>query len=190
MIPQIVVIGASSGGPAALQALLSGLPTEFPAPVVIVLPRGKQAGSDPLRLLQRASRLPIREPEDKEGMAPGRIYLAPGDYHLLLEKGHFALSLEAPEHHARPSIDLLFESAADAYGEGVMGIILTGAGDDGARGLAQIKARGGLTIVQDPTTAEAPALPEAAIEATEVDQVLPLPQIARFLNSLCPAIAR
>ena len=120
----------------------------------------------------------------------GRVYLAPRDYHLLVERGHFALSTEAPVYFARPSIDVLFESAADAYGEGVVGVVLTGANGDGARGLARIKAAGGLAVVQEPATARAPEMPSAAIEAADVDRVLPLPEIAAFLNGLGREAAR
>jgi len=190
MIPQIIVVGAAAGGLAALQSLLASLAKEFPAPIVLAQHRGRSIDGNALQLLQRSSRLPLREPEDKEEIVAGHIYLAPRDYHLLVEKGHLALSLEAPVHGARPSIDLLFESAAEAYAKGCIGVILTGASQDGVQGLAQIKARGGLIVVQDPATAEAPALPQAALAATEVDRVLPLEQIALFLNGLCPALAR
>lgn len=133
--------------------------------------------------------MPVEEPEDKDPIAEGRVYLAPRDYHLLIEKGNFALSTEAPVYFARPSIDVLFESAAEAYREKVVGIILTGANGDGARGLARIKAAGGLTLVQEPATAQAPEMPQAAI-AAGIDRILPLHEIAPFLNNLCRVAAR
>jgi two-component system chemotaxis response regulator CheB len=140
---------------------------------------------DTLRtLLQRESALPVNEVTDKEVILPGWIYLAPANYHLLIDQGTFALSTEAPVHYARPSIDLLFASAADTYGERAIGVILTGASDDGAQGAAEIKARGGLVVVQQPETAESRVMPESAIAATEVDQVLPLSEIAAFLVRL------
>jgi two-component system chemotaxis response regulator CheB len=140
--------------------------------------------------LQRSSGLPVSEPDDKEPIARGRVYLAPRDYHLLIEGRHFALSTEAPVCYARPSIDVLFESAADAYGKDVIGVILTGKNRDGARGLAAIKKCGGLAVVEDPATAEAREMPEAALAATIVDRVLPLGGIALFLSSLCHAAMR
>ncbi|MBA2341382.1 MAG: chemotaxis protein CheB [Pyrinomonadaceae bacterium] len=182
---KLVVVGTSTGGLNALQALLPALPQKFSCAVVVVQHRGKEPGSRLREFLQRSSLLPISEPEDKEPILPGHVYLAPRDYHLLVEPGNFALSTEAPVYFARPSIDVLFESAADAYGENVVGVVLTGANGDGARGLARIKQAGGLTVVEEPTTAQAPEMPEAAIAATKVDRVLPLSEIGLFLNDLC-----
>ncbi|HEV7858138.1 MAG TPA: chemotaxis protein CheB [Pyrinomonadaceae bacterium] len=190
MEEKIVVIGTSAGGLSALQILLPGLPSEFPCPLVLVQHRGKEAGSGLCDFLQRSSRLPVEEPEDKEPIAPGRVYLAPRDYHLLIEERHFALSTAAPVSYARPSIDVLFESAADAYGKQVIGVILTGKNRDGARGLATIKQHGGLTVIEEPATAQSREMPEAALAATDVDRVLPLAGIASFLTSLFEAAAR
>ena len=179
---EIVVIGASAGGLKALQALLETLPATFLLPIVIVQHRSADT-ADLLRpMLQRSSALPVSEPEDKQGILPGRVYLAPADYHLLVEPGHFTLSLEEPVWSARPAIDVLFESAADAYGERTIGVILTGANRDGARGLAAIKRRGGLAIVQDPATATNPAMPTAA--SAGADRILSLLEIGPFLNDL------
>ena len=181
---EIVVVGTSLGGLHAVGALLSGLPEEFPLPVVIAQHR-KPGSEDRLSaLLQEHTALPVAEANDKEAIVPGRVYLAPADYHLLIDAASFCLSTEAPVEYARPSINVLFESAADAYRGRTIGVILTGTGQDGARGLARIKERGGLAVVQDPATAEASAMPEAAIAATEVDQILPLAEIATFLNAL------
>lgn len=187
---QIIVIGASVGGLAALQALLPQLPEDYSLPLVVVQHRGKDSDDELRKFLQRSSKLPVIEPNDKEIIEPGRVYLAPSDYHLLIEKGTFALSTESPVSYARPSINVLFESAADAYQQYVVGVVLTGANADGASGLAKIKACGGLTIVEDPATAGVRAMPEAAIAAATaaaapVDQVLPLNEIARFLTNLC-----
>ncbi|MBI2876293.1 MAG: chemotaxis protein CheB, partial [Candidatus Tectomicrobia bacterium] len=154
-------------------------------PVAVAQHRQKGSDDTLAMLLQRFTVLSVGEAEDKEAILPGHIYLAPPDYHLLVEEGHFSLSTEAPVWYARPSIDLLFESAADAYAERVIGVILTGASPDGARGLARIKERGGLAIVQDPATAESRIMPEAAIAATEIDQILPLEAIGPFLAGLC-----
>lgn len=182
---ELVVIGASLGGLQALETLLAGLPQAFPLPVVVVQHRHKDS-NDLVALLQRYSLLPVSEVEDKEEIRPGQVYLAPADYHLLIEAGHFALSLEASVGYARPSIDVLFESAAEAYAERVIGVILTGASQDGAQGLAKIKASGGLTVVQSPATAEGQVMPAAAIAATQVDQILPLSEIALFLSQFVP----
>ncbi|HLL73099.1 MAG TPA: chemotaxis protein CheB [Pyrinomonadaceae bacterium] len=181
---EIVVVGTSFGGLSALQVVLPALAKDFGMPVVLVQHRGKD--SDNLcEFLQRHSALPLSEPNDKEAIAPGRVYLAPRDYHLLIERDGFALSTEAPVGYARPSVNVLFESAAEVYQEHVVGVILTGANTDGARGLAKIKAYGGLCVVEDPSGAESRGMPQAAIAATPVDAILPLAEIAPFLNQLC-----
>jgi len=168
---EVVAIGMSQGGLQALKVLLGGLPAPFPAAVAIVQHRGKEAEDTLAGLLEKHSRLPVQEAEDKMPMVPGHVYLAPADFHLLVEAGRFALSSEEPVWYARPSIDVLFESCADAYGERVIGVILTGANADGAKGLAAVKARGGLVIVQDPETAENRVMCDAAAAATAVDKV-------------------
>jgi len=187
---EIVVIGASYGGLSALQILLPELAPEFPLPVVVVQHRRKEADDGLCEYLRRRSQLPLIEPNDKEKVEPGRVYLAPRDYHLLIEESIFALSTESPVSFARPSIDVLFESAADIYRDRVIGVILTGANRDGARGLAKIKAFGGLTVVQDPQSAESRSMPDAAISATTVDRILPLAEIAPYLNEVCHPIQR
>jgi len=185
MSPKIVVVGTSLGGLNALHTLLDGLPADFKVPVAIVQHR-RAASDDGLSgLLQKHTALPVAEAEDKEEIVPGRIYLAPADYHLLVERGNFALSTDPPVYHARPSIDVLFESAADAYGDSVIGVILTGSNQDGALGLAAIKRRGGIAVVQDPATAESDAMPEAAIAATGTDRILMLEEIAAFIARIC-----
>lgn len=187
---EIVVIGASYGGLSALQILLPELAPEFPLPVVVVQHRRKEADDGLCEYLRRRSSLPLIEPNDKEKVEPGRVYLAPRDYHLLIEKSIFALSTESPVSFARPSIDVLFESAADIYHDRIIGVILTGANRDGAKGLAKIKAFGGLAVVQDPLSADARSMPEAAIAAAPVDRILPLAEIAPYLNELCRPIQR
>lgn len=182
---EIIVVGASYGGLSALQILLPELSAEFPLPVVIVQHRKKDGDDGLCEYLRKRCPLPLIEPEDKEKVEPGHVYLAPRDYHLLIEKSIFALSTESPVAYARPSIDVLFESAADIYHERIIGVILTGANRDGANGLAKIKALGGLAVVQDPASAESRAMPDAAMSATAVDRVLTLPEIAPFLNELC-----
>ena len=144
------------------------------------------AGSDEAlsQHLRGRSSLPLSEPEDKEPIERGRVYLAPADYHLLVEEGRFALSTEARVGHARPSIDVFFESAAQAYRERLVGVILTGASKDGAQGLWEIKERGGKVVVQDPVTAEVATMPAAALDAVAPDRVLPIGEIAAYLVSL------
>ena len=181
---EIVVVGTSSGGLKALQSLLSGLPAEFPLPLVIVQHRGRGSGPGLCEFLDQGSSLAVSEPEDKEIILPGHAYLAPQDYHLLIEERCFALSTEPPVAFARPSIDVLFESAADEYKEHAIGVILTGANRDGARGLARIKGNGGLALVEDPASAAFREMPEAAIDLMDVDQILPLEEIAPFLAKL------
>jgi two-component system chemotaxis response regulator CheB len=181
---ELVVVGTSYGGLSALQILLPALARDFPLPVVVVQHRGKDT-DNLCEFLQRHSALPLSEPNDKEAIAPGRVYLAPRDYHLLVERDGFALSTEAPVGYARPSVNVLFESAADIYQQHTIGVILTGANADGARGMARIKSYGGLCVVEDPASAESRGMPQAAIAATAVDAILPLRGIAPYLNQLC-----
>jgi two-component system chemotaxis response regulator CheB len=181
----VVVIGASLGGPSALKLLLSALPKQFRPPIVIVQHRGKTAAQALADFLGEAAPFPVLEPNDKEPLHAGHVYLAPADYHLLLERGSLALSTEAPVNHSRPSIDVLFESAAEAYGSGVIGVILTGASRDGASGCKRIKERGGIVMVQEVADAEGGVMPAAAIAATNVDQVLPLSELPKALCNLC-----
>ncbi|HEY9596621.1 MAG TPA: chemotaxis protein CheB [Cyanophyceae cyanobacterium] len=195
---ELVVLGTSLGGLQALEVLLKGLPKTFPMPVAIVQHRHRGSDETLSVFLQRYCTLPLTEVEDKEIIRPGQVYLAPADYHLLIELGwswedeadetrnpSFALSTEAPVCYARPSIDALFESAADAFGEKVIGVVLTGASHDGAQGLVKIKSRGGLAVVQEPKTAQSQIMPQAAIAAVPTAKVLPLEEIAPFLVHLC-----
>jgi two-component system chemotaxis response regulator CheB len=184
MIAGLVVVGASFGGFDALKVMLAGLPASFPLPLAIVQHQGSP-GTGMAGLLQRYASLVVVDAEDKDELRPGVVYLAPPGYHLLAEHGSLALSVDPPVVHARPSVDVLFESAADAYGPAAIGVILTGTGHDGAAGLARIKARGGLAIVQDPMTAARSAMPEAALASTAVDWILPLERIAARLIELC-----
>ena len=181
----LVVVGTSLGGLHALELLLGGLPAHFPLPVVIGQHRREDADDALCAALQRHSALPVGEAEDKEAIVSGRVYVAPAGYHLLVEEGRFALSTEAPVSYARPSIDVLFESAAVVYKAGLIGVILTGASKDGSRGAAKIKACGGFIVVQDPRTAESHAMPKAAIAATDADRILPLTEIAPCVAALC-----
>lgn len=181
---EIVVVGTSVGGLAALRTLLDNLPIDFVVPIAVVQHRGVESKEFLLRGLRRYTTLPLREPCDKEPIQPGRIYIAPADYHLLVEPGEFRLSTEGPVNYARPSIDVLFESAADAYGSGTLGVILTGANADGARGAAHIKRAGGLVLVQNLEEAECPVMPRAVLSATAVDGILFLREIGACLGNL------
>jgi two-component system, chemotaxis family, protein-glutamate methylesterase/glutaminase len=181
----LIVIGASWGGLNAVGEILEALPAGFDCAVVVAqhrrddTPDGGLAG-----LLALRTRLPVADVEDKSPIERGRVYLAPPDYHLLIEEGYFSLSVDELVHYARPSIDVLFQSAADAYRERVVGVILTGSNRDGATGLARIKARGGVAVVQDPRSAERREMPEAALASTHADAVLPLSEIGPFLYGL------
>lgn len=181
---ELIVVGASLGGFKALEVLVGSLPTNFQVPIAAVQHRSSDSDELLTTLLNRESRLPIVEVEDKQPIFPGRIYMAPANYHLLVEEGHFALSTEGPVQFARPSIDVLFESAADTYRNRVVAVLLSGSNSDGARGMAKVKQNGGLVIVQDPASAESRAMPDAAIAATEVDRILPLSEIPSFLTKL------
>lgn len=183
----LIVVGTSLGGLRALETIVEGLPGDFDVPVAIVQHRGTGAGVLLRQILQRRTRLRVVEPDDKDEIQRGRVYLAPPDYHLLVERGSFSLSTEGRVNHARPSIDVLFETAADAYRRRLIGILLTGANEDGARGAAQIKKHGGLLLVQDPTDAECGVMPASALKLTQPDQVLALTDIAPALVRICSA---
>ncbi len=182
---ELIAIGTSLGGLSALKTLLNYIPEGFPAAMAIVQHRHRESDQELSSFLQKFTVLPVHEVEDKERIQPGHVYFAPADYHLLVESGYFSLSVDAPVSYARPSIDVLLESAADAYGDRAIGVLLTGANQDGVRGLSRLKAQGGIAIVQDPDTAESSVLPTAAIAAVSVDRVLPLAQIAPYLVHLC-----
>ena len=181
MKPSVVVVGTSAGGLRALEKIFGALPAEFPVPIIAVQHRSKDSELF-ATVVQGMVALPVHEAEDSQPFAAPGIYLAPPDYHLLVEPGgRLALSTDEPVSFSRPSIDVLFESAADAYGPGVLGVLLTGANHDGTRGLTRIRAAGGVAIVQHPDTAESPEMPTAAISSGAVDAVVPLGDIAREL---------
>jgi two-component system chemotaxis response regulator CheB len=183
--PELIAVGTSLGGLTALLEVLRTLPATFPIPIVMVQHRGATAETTLVDMLSRGTQLRVVEAEDKVEMAAGTVYVAPPDYHLLVEeRGTLALSTEGPVRSARPSIDVLFESAADAYRDRVLGVLLTGASADGAAGLARIKSLGGGVIVQDPATAECATMPAAGIAATAVDYILSLAQIGAHVMSL------
>lgn len=183
----IIVVGASWGGLNALGTIISGLPADFDVPIAIVQHRGRDAAALLCELLQQRTRLRVSEVMDKEPVRPGHVYVAPPDYHTLVESGYFSLSTEAPVRFSRPSIDVTFASAADAYGAQAIGLVLTGANADGADGVQRIAERGGLVIIQDPTSAESGIMPRAALARVTNAQVLPLDAIAPFLARVAKA---
>lgn len=184
---EIVAIGASLGGLQAVQAMLRGLPADLGSSLVLAQHRRPDPDSMLVQLLAKHCVLPVLEPEDKTPIQPNHVYVAPGDYHLLVEAGHLALSIDPPVCYARPSIDVLFESVADAYGPAAIGVVLTNSNEDGAAGAVAIKRAGGVILVQDPATAESPIGPRAVLAATEVDAVLRVEAIAEELAKLCRA---
>lgn len=184
-----VVIGASAGGVEALGLLLPALHARCSAVVLVVVHLPRERPSLLKDLFSSRCALPIQEAEDKQTVEPGNVYFAPPDYHLLVDcdAGHapsIALSVDAPVHFSRPSIDVLFESAAECWGDRVMGVILTGANHDGAAGLAAVARAGGVTVVQQPEEAVAAALPAAAIATGQARHVLPLQQIRALLTAV------
>ena len=180
-----VVIGASAGALEALSVILPALPAHFPLPVMIVVHVPPDKHSVLAELFQSKSRIAVREAEDKEPIEGGTAYFAPPDYHLLVEADrHLSLSNDEPVHYSRPSIDVLFESAADAYGRRLIGIVLSGANEDGAAGLKAVMAAGGTAIVQNPEEAFAAAMPEAARAMCPSAHVLSLQEIAAYLQRI------
>ncbi|HUD41952.1 MAG TPA: chemotaxis protein CheB [Dokdonella sp.] len=185
---QAIVVGTSAGGLRALHVLLRGLDRALPVPTVIVSHTGSSDMGIFCELLAHYSRLPVEEARERVRPRPGVVYVAPSGYHLLVERsGRFALSIDAKVGFSRPSIDVLFESAAETWGSGLVAVILTGANHDGAAGLCRVRACGGVAIVQDPATAEAAAMPEGALALAGADHCLPLEAIAPLLNRMCHA---
>lgn len=180
-----VVIGASAGGLAALSALVTGLPRRYRLPLLMVQHVPPTGATKLVEIFQRKTELTVKEADDKEPIQGGTLYFAAPNYHLMVE-ADFSLSLSQDDamHFSRPSIDVLFESAVDVWGERVAGILMTGASEDGAAGLHAIKRAGGLTIVQDPDEAEMSTMPLAALQRFAPDYILPLRDIHRLLREL------
>jgi two-component system, chemotaxis family, protein-glutamate methylesterase/glutaminase len=186
MLYDVICIGASWGGLNAVGQVLSDLPAAVDVPIVLAQHRSVDAQDGALaELLSGQSGRRVLDAEDKMRLEPGHVYIAPPDYHLLVERGSLALNVDERIQFARPSIDVLFESAADAYGSRVIGIILTGANEDGAQGLRHIKESGGVALIQDPAGATRRAMPDAAIATTVADAILPLDAIGKFVYGLC-----
>ncbi|HYC50627.1 MAG TPA: chemotaxis protein CheB [Gemmatimonadaceae bacterium] len=180
---EIVVVGTSWGGLAALRAIVAALPAGYTLPIAIVQHRHRD--SDGLaKFLQSHTALNVCEVEDKQPIEGGKIFVAPANYHMLVERGHLALSVDAPVRFSRPSIDVALTSAAHAYGHRAVGVVLTGSNADGAEGLRIIADAGGMAVIQTPDTAEAPTMPQAAARAVPTARVFPLARIASFLATL------
>jgi two-component system chemotaxis response regulator CheB len=180
---EAIVIGASAGGMAALNNLLAGLPGDFNIPIVVVQHIAPTSENYIVQFLDKNCHLSVKEVDEKEKLQKGFVYLSPPNYHILIEEDStISLSADEKVNYSRPSIDVLFFSASDAFKEKLIGIILTGANNDGARGLAQIKLNGGLCIVQNPDEAETRAMPLAAIEIAKPDYVLRIAEISKLLG--------
>jgi len=181
----LAVIGASWGGLHAVGTLVAALDERNRMSIVVAQHRSPDGPSDVyVRTMQNRCSLPVSEPDDNEPLEAGHVYIAPPDYHLLVDEGHLTLSADLPVRFSRPSIDVLFESAADSYGKAVVAVVLTGANDDGCRGAVRVKEEGGIVLAQDPGTAERREMPDGVIASGAVDEILPLPEIAARLNVL------
>lgn len=182
---EAIVIGVSSGGMSALRLLFSALPANFSLPIIIIQHVSPRSDNQWIKYLNKDSQLHIKEADEKEEIKAGTAYIAPANYHLLIEKNKtFSLTIDVRVNFARPAIDVLFESAAEAYEKKLIGIILTGSSSDGTKGIKKIKQFGGLTIAQDPETAESYFMPASAIAAVQIDHILPLEGIIEFLLKL------
>ena len=180
-----VVIGASAGGVEALLTIFAGLKPGYRLPIIVVLHLPDERRSQLAEVFARRVALPVREVQDKQPIVPGTLYFAAPGYHVSVEHDlSLSLSQEEPVHYSRPAIDYLFESAADVYQQRLAAILLTGANQDGARGLSQVKQSGGLTIIQDPDEAQVATMPRAALELFQPDCILPLSGIGRLLVEL------
>lgn len=177
-----VVIGVSTGGVTALKRLLGALPVNFPIPILVTTHITPDSDDALAVLLDSLCAIRVKEADEHETIIPGTVYLAPANYHLLIERsGNLSFSIDPPVNFARPSVDVLFESAAEVYGAAVIGIILTGAGFDGSRGLLKIKNNGGMAIVQDPVDAEMDSMPRSALKLLKADYVVQLSEIPALL---------
>jgi len=180
---EIVAVGASLGGLKAFEILLRALPPRFESPIVLVQHRRAESDGLLVELMRGHCRCPVVEPQDRAAVEKGHVYVAPASYHLLLDRGFFWLSVDPPVWFARPSIDVLFESVADAFGPAALAVVLTGASEDGAAGAHAVKRAGGRVLVQDPATAESPVAPRATLGRTAVDGVLSVAEIAVIVAS-------
>jgi len=179
---EAIVIGVSSGGMNALKFIFSALPAGFSIPIIIVQHINAHSDNEWIKLLNNKSNLTVKEADEKEKIEPGNVYIAPANYHLMIENNKtFSLTIDEYVNFARPSIDVLFESAAEAYKSKLIGVVLTGSNSDGAKGIRRIKELGGMAIIQDPQTAESANMPASAIAAVQPDYILSLEKIIELL---------
>ncbi len=182
MYYEAIVIGVSSGGMNAMNVLFSLLPKGFSIPIIILQHIGSHSDNEWIKILNKKTNIVIKEAEEKEKIEKGNAYVSPPNYHLLIERNKtFSFTIDERVNYARPSIDVLFESAAEAFKGKLIGIILTGSNTDGTNGMKRIKENGGLTIAQDPATAESAYMPSSAIDAVKMDHILTLEGIADLL---------
>lgn len=182
---QAIVVGASAGGVEALLKVFGQLPKGFGVPILVVLHLPDERDSQMAQVFGHRLAIPVQEAQDKQNIQPGTLYVATPGYHLSVEADRsLSLSLEEPVHHSRPSIDVLFESAADVFGPNLLAVVLTGANNDGAQGLAKVRELGGITVVQDPGEAQVSTMPEAALALQEPDHILTLQGIGQLLAAL------
>lgn len=181
MSARFVAIGASLGGLRALAVVLGGLPKGFPGAIAVVQHRASAGTDDLVAALQRECALPILEADDKLAIEPGHVYVAPAGYHMLVDEDAFALSIDAPVNYARPSVDVLFETAAQIYRDRAVAVVLSGASQDGARGAVAVRRAGGHVVVQDPATAESRIMPASALALVDADATLSVDRIAAWL---------
>ena len=180
---KLIVMGASWGGLSAFTRIFSTMPADFEIPIIVVQHRSRHGDNLLAMLLQDCTALRVVDVEDKEPLEARSVFVAPANYHLLVEGDHISLTTDPLVKFSRPSIDVTFISAGDAYGRGVVGVVLTGANDDGSRGLRHIVDRGGRSIVQDPATAESPTMPASALKEVPESEVVPITEIAsRLVN--------
>jgi len=182
---EAIVIGVSAGGLHALSQIIPEFPKDYPLAVIIVQHRLNDHNDFLAEYLNNLSNIKVKEPQSLEAVLPSNIYVAPAGYHLLIERNKtFSLSVDPPVSYSIPSIDVLFQSAAMCYQTKLIGLILTGANSDGSEGIKAVKEYGGLTLVQEPSTAEVDFMPKSAINNTDIDHIIPLKQIGRFLQQL------
>ncbi len=182
---EAIVIGVSSGGMNVMKIMFSLLPKEFSIPIIIVQHMSAHSDGEWIKILNDKSGLNMKEADEKEKIGKGNVYIAPPNYHLLIERDKtFSLTIDERVNFARPSIDVLFESAAEAYKNKLIGIVLTGSNNDGTKGIKRIQECGGLTIIQNPETAESAYMPRSAISVIQPDYILSLQEIIKLLIKL------
>lgn len=188
---EALVIGVSAGGLNALNVILPALPRDFPAPILIVQHVKPDSDDYLSRSLDAKCKVRVKEADEKEALLPGVVYIAPPNYHLLVEEDRtVSLTIDERVCYARPSVDVLFESAANVYYEQLVGLILTGANSDGSNGLRRVKELGGVALVQNPGTAESSMMPDSALKKVAVDRVVDLPKIASVLLELFGCVGK